>query len=151
MNRRRDSPNLSALRQGSSVVEQGTHKPLVGSSTLPPGTKFSRQISAMERWLSGRKQRFAKSESHFLQEFARILTTPQSLINKGFAANRLFSRVLTNRPKLGRGLTFLTYLFFAGVGMARGPIVRNPTGVSQKSHRHLWLGPPSGRVKAESI
>jgi hypothetical protein len=24
--------------QGSSVVEQGTHKPLVGSSTLPPGT-----------------------------------------------------------------------------------------------------------------
>jgi hypothetical protein len=23
--------------QGSSVVEQGTHKPLVGSSTLPPG------------------------------------------------------------------------------------------------------------------
>src|SRR5438874_12914115 len=25
-------------RQGSSVVEQGTHKPLVGSSTLPPGT-----------------------------------------------------------------------------------------------------------------
>ena len=26
------------MRQGSSVVEQGTHKPLVGSSTLPPGT-----------------------------------------------------------------------------------------------------------------
>ena len=26
------------LCQGSSVVEQGTHKPLVGSSTLPPGT-----------------------------------------------------------------------------------------------------------------
>jgi hypothetical protein len=25
------------MRQGSSVVEQGTHKPLVGSSTLPPG------------------------------------------------------------------------------------------------------------------
>jgi hypothetical protein len=24
--------------QGSSVVEQGTHKPLVGSSNLPPGT-----------------------------------------------------------------------------------------------------------------
>ena len=24
-------------RQGSSVVEQGTHKPLVGSSPLPPG------------------------------------------------------------------------------------------------------------------
>jgi hypothetical protein len=24
-------------RQGSSVVEQGTHKPLVGSSNLPPG------------------------------------------------------------------------------------------------------------------
>jgi hypothetical protein len=23
--------------QGSSVVEQGTHKPLVGSSNLPPG------------------------------------------------------------------------------------------------------------------
>ncbi len=25
------------FRQGSSVVEQGTHKPLVGSSNLPPG------------------------------------------------------------------------------------------------------------------
>src|SRR5215469_14940317 len=25
-------------RQGSSVVEQGTHKPLVGSSNLPPGS-----------------------------------------------------------------------------------------------------------------
>ena len=25
------------IRQGSSVVEQGTHKPLVGSSNLPPG------------------------------------------------------------------------------------------------------------------
>ena len=25
-------------RQGSSVAEQGTHKPLVGSSNLPPGT-----------------------------------------------------------------------------------------------------------------
>src|SRR4026209_548628 len=32
---------FSSLRQGSSVVEQGTHKPLVGSSTLPPGTTFS--------------------------------------------------------------------------------------------------------------
>ena len=28
-------------RQGSSVVEQGTHKPLVGSSTLPPGMRRS--------------------------------------------------------------------------------------------------------------
>ena len=28
--------------QGSSVVEQGTHKPLVGSSTLPPGTILNR-------------------------------------------------------------------------------------------------------------
>ena len=29
------------MRRGSSVVEQGTHKPLVGSSTLPPGTILS--------------------------------------------------------------------------------------------------------------
>jgi hypothetical protein len=28
------------FRQGSSVVEQGTHKPLVGSSTLPPGIRI---------------------------------------------------------------------------------------------------------------
>jgi hypothetical protein len=27
-------------RQGSSVVEQGTHKPLVGSSNLPPGSPY---------------------------------------------------------------------------------------------------------------
>ncbi len=26
--------------QGSSVVEQGTHKPLVGSSNLPPGSSL---------------------------------------------------------------------------------------------------------------
>jgi hypothetical protein len=30
--------NYIGSRQGSSVVEQGTHKPLVGSSTLPSGT-----------------------------------------------------------------------------------------------------------------
>ena len=40
-----DTPDWSfkysgSRRQGSSVVEQGTHKPLVGSSTLPPGTTF---------------------------------------------------------------------------------------------------------------
>jgi hypothetical protein len=28
---------LAHPRQGSSAVEQGTHKPLVGSSILPPG------------------------------------------------------------------------------------------------------------------
>ena len=30
------------FRQSSSVVEQGTHKPLVGSSILPSGTNFQR-------------------------------------------------------------------------------------------------------------
>jgi hypothetical protein len=33
--------------QGSSVVEQGTHKPLVGSSTLPPGTQSTTSISEL--------------------------------------------------------------------------------------------------------
>jgi hypothetical protein len=32
--------NYIGSRQGSSVVEQGTHKPLVGSSTLPSGTSL---------------------------------------------------------------------------------------------------------------
>ena len=32
------SIQFNKQRQGSSVVEQGTHKPLVGSSTLPSGT-----------------------------------------------------------------------------------------------------------------
>src|SRR4029077_850723 len=36
----RHSSLRASARQGSSVVEQGTHKPLVGSSTLPPGTTF---------------------------------------------------------------------------------------------------------------
>jgi hypothetical protein len=37
--KRRQTDLLSRLSesQGSSVVEQGTHKPLVGSSNLPPG------------------------------------------------------------------------------------------------------------------
>ncbi len=37
--KRRQTDLLSRLseRQGSSVAEQGTHKPLVGSSNLPPG------------------------------------------------------------------------------------------------------------------
>ncbi len=34
--------NYIGSRQGSSVVEQGTHKPLVGSSTLPSGTFANR-------------------------------------------------------------------------------------------------------------
>src|SRR5213075_2655201 len=33
--------SFPAFSQGSSVVEQGTHKPLVGSSNLPPGTAYS--------------------------------------------------------------------------------------------------------------
>ncbi len=33
-------PRPQTICQGSSGVEQGTHKPLVGSSTLPPGTTF---------------------------------------------------------------------------------------------------------------
>ncbi len=35
---RRATKLTRSRRQGSSVVEQGTHKPLVGSSTLPSGT-----------------------------------------------------------------------------------------------------------------
>ena len=30
------------------MVEQGTHKPLVGSSTLPPGTKRARRLRRLE-------------------------------------------------------------------------------------------------------
>jgi hypothetical protein len=37
--------NFFPSRQGSSVVEQGTHKPLVGSSNLPPGM-FNRALLA---------------------------------------------------------------------------------------------------------
>jgi hypothetical protein len=37
------------LCQGSSVVEQGTHKPLVGSSTLPPGT-YPRTYFSFKTW-----------------------------------------------------------------------------------------------------
>ena len=40
--------------QGSSVVEQGTHKPLVGSSTLPPGTSFLNGWVYMLRGSNGR-------------------------------------------------------------------------------------------------
>jgi hypothetical protein len=42
-------------RQGSSVVEQGTHKPLVGSSTLPPGSFAENGVglhSSRLRWSS---------------------------------------------------------------------------------------------------
>ena len=41
------------FRQGSSVVEQGTHKPLVGSSNLPPG-RFSMAWVYILRGSSGR-------------------------------------------------------------------------------------------------
>ena len=46
MSRRVDTSYLAIdlcrrqFRQGSSVVEQGTHKPLVGSSNLPPGSSI---------------------------------------------------------------------------------------------------------------
>ena len=36
--------------QGSSVVEQGTHKPLVASSTLAPGTNYL--LVGKFRWCS---------------------------------------------------------------------------------------------------
>ena len=34
------SPTAGFYRQSSSGVEQGTHKPLVGSSTLPSATTY---------------------------------------------------------------------------------------------------------------
>ena len=37
-------------RQGSSVVEQGTHKPLVGSSTLPPGMLDRELLPGLSVW-----------------------------------------------------------------------------------------------------
>ena len=55
--------------QGSSAVEQGTHKPLVGSSILPPGTSLRWLGSTFLRGSSGRhyigstvdlEQRFAQ-------------------------------------------------------------------------------------------
>jgi predicted GIY-YIG superfamily endonuclease len=41
------------FRQGSSVVEQGTHKPLVGSSNLPPGSLYMAWVYIL-RGSSGR-------------------------------------------------------------------------------------------------
>jgi predicted GIY-YIG superfamily endonuclease len=41
------------FRQGSSVVEQGTHKPLVGSSNLPPGISIMAWVYIL-RGSSGR-------------------------------------------------------------------------------------------------
>ena len=41
-------------RQGSSEVEQGTHKPLVGSSILPPGTFSSPQDEGNRRQSMGK-------------------------------------------------------------------------------------------------
>ena len=37
--------------QGSSVVEQRTHKPLVGSSTLPPGTMNINDLDELKSFL----------------------------------------------------------------------------------------------------
>jgi hypothetical protein len=48
------SPSYSASRQGSSAVEQGTHKPLVGSSILPPGSsqfEIGRSALGVRRFL----------------------------------------------------------------------------------------------------
>ena len=46
--------SFPAFSQGSSVVEQGTHKPLVGSSTLPPGSLCSAWVYIL-RGSSGRR------------------------------------------------------------------------------------------------
>src|SRR5436190_11318044 len=50
-----------ARRQGSSAVEQGTHKPLVGSSILPSGTCLASSFSAenspaFQRWVLDHKK-----------------------------------------------------------------------------------------------
>jgi predicted GIY-YIG superfamily endonuclease len=50
-------------RQGSSVVEQGTHKPLVGSSNLPPGSSIMPWVYIL-RGSSGRHYIGSAADQH---------------------------------------------------------------------------------------
>ena len=58
------------------MVEQGTHKPLVGSSTLPPGTVALKGEAPAEARPIGIKARLAGSDS---TELAEVLALPFSL------------------------------------------------------------------------
>src|SRR5213076_3036667 len=65
------------------------------------------------RWLSGRKQRFAKSKTAFRLESSHLILSLQFQTREAITPNRFFSRVLL-RPLIStRRLTFLTYLFRA--------------------------------------
>ena len=63
------------------------------------------------RWLSGRKQRFAKSKTEFYPESPGLTRPLQFQTREAIALNRVSSRVLLRHSISGRRLTFLTYLF----------------------------------------
>ncbi len=80
---------------------------------------FSQPI--LVRWLSGRKQRFAKSKTAFRPASSHLILSLQLHTREAITPNRLSSRVLSRHLISYRRPTFLTY-FFSGI---REP-VRSP-------------------------
>src|SRR5437762_6760139 len=63
------------------------------------------------RWLSGRKQRFAKSKTAFRPESSHLILSLQFQTREAITPNRFSSRILLSHLISRRRLTFLTYLF----------------------------------------
>jgi hypothetical protein len=63
------------------------------------------------RWLSGRKQRFAKSKTAFTPESSHLIPPLQFQNREAITSNPFSSSVFLRHLISTRRLTFLTYLF----------------------------------------
>jgi hypothetical protein len=80
--------------------------------TIIPGTSYYRS-RFLVRWLSGRKQRFAKSKTAFRRESSNLILSLQFQTCEAITLHRFSSRVLLRHLISYRRLTFSTYLFRA--------------------------------------
>src|SRR4029077_261583 len=74
---------------------------------------WRRPKGCSQRWLSGWKQRFAKTKTTFRPRSSPLILSLQFQSGEAITPNRLSSRVLLSRLISCRRLTFLTYLFRA--------------------------------------
>src|SRR5437868_6693515 len=87
-------------RQGSSVVEQGTHKPLVGSSTLPPGTALLwRGLTSSRVPRGGITSALRQILRRGLLSTNGVIRTPPSALERSFTLQP--ARNLQRSKKLG--------------------------------------------------
>ena len=142
--------NFLAARQGSSVVEQGTHKPLVGSSTLPSGTFFLCHGPAIyfddlrvgdrfqsEPYQVTERRSWTSRASSMCSRFISITLRRRRAIFQGLSASGWHTAAIAMRLFTTGPLQFVGGAVGLGVDELRWPIAVRP-GDSFNSRPKFW-------------